>query len=255
MCLELDAPKNYVKSDQVEQVKITAQDSYAKLTFVNERSTDAPWPSVSVQKVDGAGVSLAGVEFALYKASDTAFTTPIAHSISNASGIAVFTNIVPGNYIVKEVKALEGYIASDVTLPVMVTEDAAIFNAGTMVNHKIDEGNVAPDEDGNTGIGSDKPGTGNTDNGTGSNKPGTGNTGNGTGSNKPGSGSGNPETGIESSKPGLNDGNGNTAGGTNQKNQLPKTGDSISTMLWLFAGSGAIIVAYLFIARRRAHKQ
>ncbi|MCR8659935.1 SpaA isopeptide-forming pilin-related protein [Paenibacillus endoradicis] len=319
---EVEAPTNYVKSDQVENVTITSDKNYVKLTFVNERSSDAPWPNVSVQKVDDAGTPLAGVKFALYKATDTAFATPVANSTTDANGVATFTNIPPGKYVVKEIKALEGYILSNVTLPVIVTEDAKTYDAGTVENRvirgdivvtKVNELNeplqgaefglydkdgklvkvavsnnegianfkdisygsyslkelIAPESyeksdevlainitiDGTvqaytivnkkvnvSGVKPDKPGTG-------SNQP--GGTDLGTGSNKPDPGT--TETGIGSNKPGLN--GSNNAGGVNQSNQLPKTGDSISTMLWLFVGSGLLIIALLLVGRRKTHKQ
>ncbi|URN95313.1 MAG: SpaA isopeptide-forming pilin-related protein [Candidatus Pristimantibacillus lignocellulolyticus] len=311
---ELEAPKNYVKSDQIENVTISSENYYVKLTFVNERSSDAPWPNVSVQKVDEAGAPLAGVKFALYKATDTAFTSAIANSTTNASGIATFTNILPGKYVVKEVEALEGYILSTVILPVTVTDDAKTHDAGTVENrlirndivvNKVNENDeplngakfglydkdgklvevavsdsegiadfknipygsyslkelVAPDLyeksdgviainitiDGVTqaftfvnkkvnvsGVKPEKPDT--DSNGPGG-TPGTGST----------------ETDIDSNKPGVN--GGNNTGGANQSNQLPKTGDSISTMIWLFVGSGLAIVALLLVGRRRTYKQ
>ncbi|HIW32166.1 MAG TPA: LPXTG cell wall anchor domain-containing protein [Candidatus Paenibacillus intestinavium] len=330
---EIEAPINYVKSEQVEDVTIASDQNYAKLTFVNERSNDAPWPSVSVQKVDDAGKALAGVKFALYKASDTAFTTPVANSVTNASGIATFTNVTPGKYVVKEVEALEGYILSNATLPITVTDEAKIHDAGKVENRvirgdivvtKVNELNetlqgakfglydkdgklvttavsnsdgiasfndipygsynlkeltapesyeksddvivinitidgkvqaltivntkLSDDEDGDKGTGSNKPKPGDKDSGTGSNKPDSG-----TGSNKPDSGT--TDSGIGSNKPGLNNGKGNNTGGANQSNHLPKTGDSISTMIWLFAVSGLLIAAYLIVARRRSQKQ
>gem|GEM_PF-1159481 len=311
---ELEAPTNYVKSDQVENVTISSDSNYVKLTFVNERSSDAPWPNVSVQKVDDAGVALAGVKFALYKATDTAFTTPIANSITNASGVATFTNILPGKYVVKEIEALKGYVLSIVTLPVTVTDDVKTHNAGTVENrlirndivvNKVNEYDeplkgaefglydkdgelvevavsdsdgiadfknipygsyrlkeiIAPDLyeksdeviainitiDGVTqaftfvnkkvnvsGVKPEKP---DTDSNVPGGTPETGST----------------ETGIESNKPGINVGT--NTGGANQSNQLPKTGDSIATMMWLFVGSGLAIVALLLVGRRRTHKQ
>ncbi|MEF2244345.1 SpaA isopeptide-forming pilin-related protein [Paenibacillus sp. IITD108] len=325
---EVEAPKNYVKSDQVEKVTIAANQNDIKLTFVNERSSDAPWPSVTVQKVDDAGAAIAGVEFALYKAADTAFAAPIANSITDAKGVAAFTNVVPGSYVVKELKALEGYILSHVTLPITVTEDSQTFNAGTVENRvirgdivvtKVNELNQplegaefglydknnklvtvavsdskgiasfenipygsyqlkelsapvsykksdeviainitvdgevkaytivnkkADDED-TEGENGGKPGkptdpSENTDPNSGTGTPGTGSTDNGTNN-----GSGN----------GAQEETGSVNSGPNQSNKLPKTGDSISTMVWLFIGSGLLLLTITLVGRRRAHKQ
>lgn len=324
---ELVAPEKYVLSDQVEEVTIEAgKNNYVKLTFINERSSDAPWPGVTVQKVDDSGKALAGVKFALYKATDTAFAAPVANSITNANGIATFANVAPGQYVVKEVEALKGYILSTVSLPVTVTDDGKTYHAGTVENriirgdivvNKVNELNeplqgaefglydqsgklVTTAVSNSNGIASFKdiaygvyslkeltaPSTYSKSNeviainitedgkvqtftvvnikvivsgesggspGTGSNQSGGNNAG--TGSNN---GNGNIDFGTGGNQSGSNngttDGKGNTVG-VNQSNELPKTGDSISTMLWLFAASGLLILTLLVVGRKRTQKQ
>lgn len=324
---EVVAPEKYVLSDQVEEVTIASgQNNYVKLTFINERSSDAPWPGVTVEKVDDAGKPLAGVKFALYKATDTAFTAPVANSTTNANGIATFANVVPGQYVVKEIEALKGYILSTVTLPVTVTDDAKTYHAGTVENriirgdivvNKVNELNeplqgaefglydqsgklVTTAVSNSNGVASFKdiaygvyslkeltaPSTYSKSNevisititedgkvqtftvvnikvivsgesggspGTGSNQSGGNNAG--TGSNN---GNNNVDFGTGSNQSGSNngttDGKGNTVG-VNQSNELPKTGDNISAMLWLFAASGLLILTLLVVGRKRTQKQ
>ncbi|GBF76734.1 hypothetical protein PA598K_05220 [Paenibacillus sp. 598K] len=338
---ELEAPANYVKTDKEEQVTISWNSNFQSVTIVNERSDDTPWSSVTVQKVDDAGVKLAGVTFELYEATDISFTSPFASSTTNAEGIATFANLPVGPYVVKELEALEGYILSKATLPVTVTEDGKTYHAGTIENKairgdivvtKVNELNetlqgaqfglydsngklvgtatsnsagtasfqdiaygsyelkelVAPalytKSDAVISVNITVDGSvqtftvvntkaddvsGNTDGGnTGGESPGTG-TGTGTGSNNGaggGSGESDNDTDVKSGNIGMGgntsvqDGthtgnNGATVGGVNHSNELPKTGDAITTMMWLFAGSGLLLLAMLITGRRRAQKQ
>ncbi|RAV13834.1 SpaA isopeptide-forming pilin-related protein [Paenibacillus contaminans] len=322
---EAEAPKNYVKSDQVSKAAIDRNQNYVKLTFVNERSSDAPWPSVSVRKVDDTGAKLAGVTFALYKATDTTFTTPIAKSTTNADGVATFTNIRPGKYVVKEMEALEGYMLSNVTLPVTVTEDVQTFNAGTVENRvirgaivvtKVNELNEPLqgaefglyDENGklvkaavsnSEGIASfkdipygsynlkelaapesyqksddaieikitvdgkaqaytivNKKANGSSDDNDGNSDDTNGEAGTDTGTVTD-TGTDQSENsglvlGVGSNNQGNNgtDEKGDKVSGAHQSNELPKTGDSVSTMIWLFIGSGLLILAFLLVGRR-----
>ena len=337
---ELEAPANYVKTDKEEQVTISWNSNFQSVTIVNERSDDTPWSSVTVQKVDDAGVKLAGVTFELYEATDISFTTPFASSTTNAEGIATFANLPVGPYVVKELEALEGYILSKATLPVTVTEDGKTYHAGTIENKvirgtivvtKVNEQNETLqgaqfglyDSNGKL-VGtatSNSAGTasfqdiaygsyqlkelaapalymksdavisvnitvdgsvqtftvvntkaddvsGNTDGGnTGGESPGTG-TGTGTGNNAGTGGSGESDTDTDVKSGNIGTGgntsvpdgthtgnNGATVGGVHHSNELPKTGDAIATMMWLFAGSGLLLLAMLITGRRRAQRQ
>jgi len=342
---EIDAPKNYVVSTQEESVTISDDKSYAQLTFINERSSDAPWPKVTVKKVDDTGAPLAGVTFALFKATDKAFANAVDSSKTNVNGVATFKDVAPGDYVVKEIVALEGYILSTVTLPIKVTDEGT-FNAGTVENRlirgdiaitKVNEENeplqgaefglydkagklVTRVVSNSNGLASFKdipygsytlrelnapasyvktedviaikitvdgavqafkivnkkvetlpvdesgvPGSGpgsNSGSGTGSNA-GSGSNGSGGSSSGGTTGTaGNPNTGnADSGTPGKN---GETATGgkgnsvkdaAKSNNELPKTGDYISTMIWLFASSGLLLTAILVLNRRKAKKQ
>lgn len=293
---ELEAPKKYVKSDQVETVVISLEQSYEKLTFVNERSADAPWPGVEVQKTDDAGNVLAGVKFGLYQVTDATFTAPIAISVTDANGVAAFTNVIPGKYVVKEMEALEGYIMSDAALSVTVADDQETYNAGTVVNRVI-RGDVVvnkvdslkePLAGAQFGLFdlngklvkiavSDNDGIANlkgvsygsyvlremaapesyekSDEEVAINILIDGSVQTYTFVNRKvivsdsefgDQGNKKPET--NGNKP---NGNKSQVGG----NELPKAGDSISTMIWLFVGSGLAITALLVTGRRRARKQ
>ncbi|MFS0724880.1 SpaA isopeptide-forming pilin-related protein [Paenibacillus sp. 1P07SE] len=340
---ELEAPANYVKTDQEKQVIISRTSNVESVTIVNERSSDTPWSSVTVQKVDDAGVKLAGVTFGLYQATDIGFTTPFASSTTNAEGKATFANLPVGQYVVKEIEALEGYILSNATLPVTVAEDGKTYHAGTIENKairgdivitKVNERNetlqgaqfglydsngklvgtatsnsagmasfeaipygsyelkelAAPasytksdavipvniTRDGSVHTftvvnikGDDVSGDTDAGNGTGGESPtGTG-AGTDTGSNTGAGGdsgesdidtdvkSGNMGMGGNTSVPDgtLTGNNGAAVGGVNHRNELPKTGDAITVMMWLFAGSGLLILILLVTGRRKAQKQ
>jgi len=73
----------------------------------------------------------------------------------------------------------------------------------------------------------------------------------------PGSGPKDGESVSGVKKPDPNSGatgnKGTNAGGAS--NHLPKTGDSISMMIWLFVGSGLLLAAMLLLGKRRVHKQ
>lgn len=309
---ELEAPANYAKTDRVEKAVIATMNNEVKLTFVNERSGDAPWPNVSVRKVDDAGKPLAGVKFALYKAEDASFATPVATSATNSEGVATFKNIIPGEYVVKETEALKGYILTNATLPVTVTEEAKIHNAGTIVN-KLIRGDIVitkvnehkePLQGAKFGLydGSGKLVQSVVSNSEGiasfkdvpygtyhlhelvapesyqkstdkiaisitvdgevlaysiiNKKSNVASEGNG---GTPGQQvNGSDDEGTSDGGDGSNgsvDGNSDDNGGGGEAvagvhSELPKTGDTIAAMIWLFVGSGALILALLVVGRR-----
>ena len=70
-----------------------------------------------VQKVDEKCEALAGTEFGL-KASDGSI---VMKAVSDENGIATFEKVSVGEYTIVELKPTEGYIATEVSVPVKIT--------------------------------------------------------------------------------------------------------------------------------------
>lgn len=104
-----------------------------------------------VQKDDGAGNYLAGAEFTLYTEDSVTFNekNPNGKFIANLTvvgspvttvdnmsdpdlqGAAVFENLIPGTYYLKETKAPEGYKVNEKFIKVIVDETGVYADAGT----------------------------------------------------------------------------------------------------------------------------
>ena len=92
--------------------------------------------TIDVKKTDEDGNALAGAEFVLIPA---AMSEPAYSATSDASGIATFTNVSDGNYILKENLAPAGYTKSETEYNIDVINGIAIFGYET-----DDAGNVNP---------------------------------------------------------------------------------------------------------------
>lgn len=135
---EIEAPAEYVKSDEIFESDITSDGVVLQYTVVNERSNEYPWGTVQVKKTGDDGITpLQNATFALYMENDTDFSNPIATSITGEDGIALFNNIPVGIYFVKETVAPEGYLISNTALRVTVGENPEAYSAGTCVNQWI----------------------------------------------------------------------------------------------------------------------
>ena len=92
--------------------------------------------TIDVKKTDEDGNALAGAEFVLIPATTS---EPAYYARSNESGIATFTNVSNGNYILKENLAPAGYTKSETEYNIDVINGTAIFGYET-----DDAGNVNP---------------------------------------------------------------------------------------------------------------
>ena len=126
---ETKTQPGYILNSEPMSATVTAG-STADVKFVNEREPD-PVGSITLQKVDdtGADVKLAGFEFEASNAasvgSGVAPTTVKATTDSN--GIARFEDLPvvngQGQYVVRETKSVEGYVLSDKTVSVDLTDE------------------------------------------------------------------------------------------------------------------------------------
>ncbi|MBR5272421.1 MAG: hypothetical protein IKU25_03385 [Clostridia bacterium] len=107
---------------------------------------------VAVIKEDANGIRLKGAEFALYSAGEA---VPLETKVTTASGYAFFTELTPGDYIIRETAAPAGYklveneyefsidadgvFASEQYYHQFGTEDDPIF-VFTVVNEPIEHG-------------------------------------------------------------------------------------------------------------------
>lgn len=103
-------------------------------TFIN----DIKRGSVSGKKVNEHGDPLEKALFGLFKADETDFTAENAYltSESDEDGNFGFENIPYGEYIVKEIAAPTGYILSDESYPVKISENGEVIEI-TAVNQPI----------------------------------------------------------------------------------------------------------------------
>lgn len=81
--------------------------------------------NITIIKTDSeTGELLEGAEFTLYYQSDEDLSDPIAVVMTNADGIASFTDLAPGAYVIYETNAPDGYIAVDGKVIAVDTTDA-----------------------------------------------------------------------------------------------------------------------------------
>lgn len=78
---------------------------------------------ITIYKINEDDEPLAGVKFGLYSPDDTNFENPILTQETNADGIAVFSEIPYGNWVIREISTLEGYVKDETATPYDITTD------------------------------------------------------------------------------------------------------------------------------------
>ena len=91
---------------------------------------------VYLKKVDQDGKPLAGAVFGLYSAFDGC----IQQATSDEDGVVKFTRIPYGEYVIKELKAPNGYLPSQTEIPLVIGADFKPDNQpiAAVVNHRKD---------------------------------------------------------------------------------------------------------------------
>lgn len=86
------------------------------------------------------GEKIAGALFGLFDAAETDFTASRAlmTAESDEDGVFVFENVVYGSYVVRELRAVTGYLENDTVYPVAIEENGAVVEL-TAVNDLIPE--------------------------------------------------------------------------------------------------------------------
>lgn len=94
-------------------------DTTQTASFTNTRNIFSPTRNLTIIKVDNQDNTkrLQGTEFALY---DETKTNIIKTGTTDVNGEVTFTNILFGNYQIKEIKAADGYAITDEWIPVAI---------------------------------------------------------------------------------------------------------------------------------------
>lgn len=132
---EVKAPTGYVIDNTVHTVDINTT-STISLNYTNNPIKG----SVSIKKVDADNPNkvLQGAEFTLFSKDNK----EIAKAVTNSNGIATFSNIKYGEYIVKETKAPTGYeLDSKTTHNVTVSENGKVYTV--TATNKLITGSVS----------------------------------------------------------------------------------------------------------------
>ena len=113
---ETIAPEGYVLSSEVGNFEIKEDGEVVKANLTNTPIVG----NIEILKVDfnDENKLLAGAEFTLYDA----IGKELATETTDENGIAKFSNILYGKYVLKETKAPEGYVLPDFTQEVEIKE-------------------------------------------------------------------------------------------------------------------------------------
>ncbi|MDF2988455.1 MAG: LPXTG-motif cell wall anchor domain protein, partial [Eubacterium sp.] len=165
--------------------------SLSRNTIQNNPIPKVIFGSVIVTKTADDGRLLAGAHFTIYDVNETA----VQFGVSGQDGKALFNNLVPGQYTIRETEAPEGYELNNTDFQVIVlgndTKEVTVVNKLKKIP---DPGTNTPGNGTNTpGNGTNTPGNGTNTPGNGTNTPGNGTNTPGNGTNTPGNGTNTPE--------------------------------------------------------------
>ncbi|KFM99306.1 choice-of-anchor A family protein [Bacillus clarus] len=191
---ETKAPEGYKAVEVTVEVNVVANE-VIKQEVLNEKIKG----QVAVTKVDANDTdkTLAGATFEILKDG-----TKIGTLTTDKNGKATSKELEPGNYVLKEVQAPEGYKLSNKEIKFTISNQKVEIVKLQITNEKDPgEGTDKPGEGTDKpGEGTDKPGEGTDKPGEGTDKPGEGTDKPGEGTDKPGEGTDKPGEGTD--KPG-----------------------------------------------------
>ncbi|MFE7376321.1 SpaA isopeptide-forming pilin-related protein, partial [Bacillus cereus] len=188
---ETKAPEGYKALEVTVDVNIVANE-VVKQEVMNEKVKEEITGQLEITKVDANNTNktLVGAVFEIWKDG-----TKIDTLTTNKSGKAISKKLEPGDYIVKEIQAPEGYTLSNKEIKFTISNEKIEVVKLQITNKKdTDKGQEKPGE------GTEKPGEGTEKPGEGTEKPGEGTEKPGEGTEKPGEGTEKPGEGTE--KPG-----------------------------------------------------
>ncbi|WP_442853651.1 SpaA isopeptide-forming pilin-related protein [Bacillus sp. LK2] len=227
---ETKAPEGYKAVEVTVEVNVVANE-VAKQEVMNEKVKEKITGQLEITKVDANNTdkTLAGAVFEIWKDG-----TKIDTLTTNKNGKATSKKLEPGDYILKEIQAPEGYNLSDKEIKFTISNQ----NIEVVKLQITNEKDTGKDPE-KPGEGTEKPGEGTEKPGEGTEKPGEGTEKPGEGTEKPGEGTEKPGEGTE--KPGEEVGKPNLPekeqGGSNDQ-ELPATGHNTNYLPFI----GVILV-------------
>lgn len=115
---ELNAPEGYIKTDEVQTVKLEAGKTVT-VTFYNKKEVIEKESILRIVKINGeTGERLAGATLQLEDENGN-----VLYTWETTTEEYVINDIKPGKYYLYETKAPEGFVLSDEIMVITVTED------------------------------------------------------------------------------------------------------------------------------------
>ena len=139
---EISAPEGYVQNDEKLLFTISENEEMVELTVSNTLIRG----KVKIIKQDDEGNPLQGVVFDIYDTNDIL----VEELTTNSEGMAISSDLIYGNYYLKEISAPEGYVLNEEAITFGIDEDSEIVEC-EIVNKKINGYVEVIKTDGDTG--------------------------------------------------------------------------------------------------------
>ncbi len=133
---ETKAPDGYLLNSELQKVKVNSETPYV-LTFKNQKAT----AKIEFQKQSAGGQPLGGAEFTLYNKDNGAV---VKTALSNSLGKVLFSDILKGEYYIKETKAPSGYYSSSDTIQASVDENIDKTGMAVTLSKNVIKNNPIP---------------------------------------------------------------------------------------------------------------
>ncbi|MGN0533257.1 MAG: SpaA isopeptide-forming pilin-related protein [Eubacterium sp.] len=132
---ELKAPDEYLLDPNSYPIELTENEQIVSLEITNVLKRG----NIQGLKLDDSGNALAGATIGLFPSGSKEFTedTALMTTTSAEDGTFLFSKLPVGSYIVKELKAPEGYILDNEEYMVNITEDGQIVEVIIVNTMKI----------------------------------------------------------------------------------------------------------------------
>jgi len=124
---ETKAPIGYNLNSKVSTATINTNGEVVQANLYEISNTKIRG-NIEIKKTGEDGKVLEGTEFSIYTDKDINFADPLAVKTSDGDGKIVFKNLEYGNYVIKETKALEGYILLSDRIEVFVMDDGVTYS-------------------------------------------------------------------------------------------------------------------------------
>lgn len=118
---EVKAPLGYVLDNSEIEVVLTNDTPETRNQTINVRNYMLR-ADIIMQKQDEQGNVLSGGLFSIYDSADTDFSVPL-QTVSAENGLVRFSNLLPGEYNIKEILPPQGYYLTDTVINVSLLLD------------------------------------------------------------------------------------------------------------------------------------